>query len=475
MQLPLEVNDLVVRHAGRRPVQALSHAHYRLCNRRPVEFVPAVRRPAGRIEWRASVLAGPGDWLSAPCAETEDSARLLRMAAVAVESDAAFLSGPDAPAVLGVLVALGRTAVLDFEACTAAPLALPRGLRSVSVTWTWPDPPRVGALPPGLQELRLDCADLRGLALPPTLRLLELSDPVCWSVRHIAAQLARTPDLERLFLAVPMTHLVELRAVVEATRALPRLRSFGLQSAPVVWSPGALEALAGLAGMRALELRQCALTTLEPLSLAGVRDLDVAYNPQLGPGLVGRDLSALLRIDVSGVRPTPVAELAAAAPALVEMVAQEARLTPGGWLALSTHPALRRLDLCDTCVPVAVVTLVGALRGLEWLALNDALDDCRCPAADAPPHGPARLRTLFLRYHRRLPVGLERLLPELPTLEHLEVSLDHAPDPAVWAAIGRSSVRRLVVHGTPGALPSAGDVRVTFAARRPAFDLSLIL
>jgi hypothetical protein len=487
--LPLEVYERLTDLVGPRVLQAVARDHYRACNRRAVQLTPAVVVCNGRLSWRACVLAGrrgSPDWLSVPFGSTtrsgrREAARLLRFAAHLTQTDTAGMcvQDSDAAIVSAMLAALRRTSVLYAKIRqgppTASPLVL-AGLRRVTIDWEG-DPPKMPALPPGLQELRIGRADLSTIQLPKSLRLLIVFDPWSCDAAHLAAQLRTTPALTTLYLSIRLTTVAELGAIVDSARAIDGLRCFGVENAPVMWSrcDESLDLLAPLVPrLHELILRRCHLRDVARLPLATLRRVDLGYNLLLPAQLSGRAWPALERANTSGMGGQSIAAMLSAAPELTCLTVHEMcrgrpesgleRLGSAGIEALVRHPKLRKVDLAGASVEVSVVQVVLELsrsRTIDWLAITNCADRrVLLGALPDAPREPSPLHTLDLRYHGGVPHGLDRLLPALPALARLHLSLSGPPGDKLWAAIGKSTVRHLTIWGDPGELPPLPGVAV---------------
>lgn len=487
--LPAEVYERLTDLVGRRVIQAASRNHYRACNRRAVELTPAVVVRDGRLSWRACVLSGrrgSPDWLSVPFGFATRSAlreaeRLLRFAAHLTQSDTAGMcvQESDAAMVSAILAVLRRTSVMYAKIrqgpTTVSPLVL-SGLRKVTIDWA-AQPPAMPELPPGLQELRVGGADLSTIRLPKSLQLLIVFDPWSYDAAHLAVQLRTTPALETLHLSIRLTMIAELEAIVESARTIDGLRCFGIDNAPVMWNrcDESLDLLAPLVPrLHELLLRRCRLRDLTRLPMGTLRRVDLGYNLLLPSQLSGRAWPVLERVNTSGMGGQSVVAILHAAPELTSLTVQEMcrgrpesgleRLGRAGLDAVARHPKLRRVDLSGASVEVSVVEAAWELTRsptIEWLALTNCADRrVELGQLSAASRGQSRLHTLDLRYHGGVPHGLDRLLPALPKLTRLHLSLGGPPGDRLWAAIGQSTVRHLTIWGEPGELPPLPGVAV---------------
>jgi hypothetical protein len=462
--------------SARYNLQAASREHYSACNHRGVELAPAVLVEEGRISWRSCVLPArrSADWISVDghLHAAVDVRTMLRACAQVIHyRTESIIRGSDLAVglMLRMLEALGRATAVDLylinKTIPVQPLVLPHSLRALTIEYMDREPRPVPALPPGLCELRLHGADLTGMMLPAGLSLLEIFNPAVSYVPHVAAQIRAARRLHTLYLGLPLTHHIELRAIVDSTRGLA-LRKFGLQQARVLGSTGygarPLETLATLVGpqLRVLALRGCGLTRLGDVATTGLSELDVAHNP----GLVLTGPFPMLKVlDMSWN--CPEAPVIKASPRLLTLLVRQALINGATLAALCSHPCLQSLDLSGARLPFSIGLVLTVLAGsrLEWLRMAD----CRPPLEHQSPGCPplltaSPLRTLDLQ--GAVPPELVTLLPMLVNLRHL--TLSSCPSKDVRAALERSSVDELLLTRAQSPMPSIPGLTVSFEGPR---------
>jgi hypothetical protein len=483
--LPFEVYELLSAH--RPTLQAVSRANYQALNRRDVEFTPAVVVADGRLSWRACVLAGrmgSPDWLSVAY-DANDPGRILKLASGVLASTAPVspvcVPGEHAPVVSAVVAALRRATSIrvKYMKPVLAPLALD-GLKFVTIEWYW-NPPPVPWLPAGLRELRLLGADVRGIVLPSALEVLDLHDIRMLNVPHLAAQIASAPMLKALLMSTDHKRPAQveppgadIQSIIHAAWTLDRLRIFGISIEGMLSdSESGRSTVASLAALvprlDALMVANSGLKRLDGLSVDSLSTLDLAYTMIPSAELAARAWPMLRHVNVSGMDVRAIGAIATAAPELQTIVhnrrsrkfIETEAIFTFDLLAVAMHANLCRVDLSNSRLgrSVAATTMtIAQSPTIEWLALADCTDEPHI-VVDPPTASP--LRTLNLRYHGRVPVGLPDVLAALPDLESLDLSLMEPPLQTTWAAIEASGVRHLTVWGSPGAMPPLHERPVT--------------